>query len=293
MHTPDGFITGWICIVMALLSSCVLVYALYVLRSSLNKDKILQMSFIGLLIFAGQMLNFPIASGTSGHLIGAALAAIMLGPYAAIVVISLVLIVQCFVFGDGGLLALGVNIFAMAIVASYTAHFVYRKLERTHIALLSASWASVFAASIALSVLLALSGLAPLTEIVLAMASTHAFIGIGEGLISLGIFAYLNRTRSPQISIVPFLSTLGILFIVLAFSLPFASGAPDGLEYVALRLGFYNNAMTVYQAPFADYLAFGSELAAGILGMLATFAVIVFLGYAAKQSTDIHPVQYL
>lgn len=277
MHTPDGFITGWICVFMLLLSAGLVGHSLLALRRTLNRAKLLQMASLGLLVFAAQMLNFPIASGTSGHLIGAALAAIILGPHAAVVVITAVLLVQALAFGDGGMLALGANAFAMAIVGSWSAHLIHERLGRS-IGILLASWGSVVAASVAISVLLALSGVAPALDILLAMASAHAVIGMGEALISGGIFLCLSRdaSRLPSYSV-----AAGLLMLIL---LPLASALPDGMESVALRLGFFSSAMEIYQAPMADYLLMGSGLAAGLLGMALTFIGIYALGRALRAS---------
>ena len=273
MHTPDGFITGWICIAMLLASLSALAYALVSLRKTLDRSKILKMSLLGLVIFAAQMLNFPIASGTSGHLIGAALAAIILGPHAAVVVLAAVLLTQSIVFGDGGMLAIGVNVFNMAVVGSYSAYFVYKRFEGT-LGVLLASWTSVLLASVSASVLLAMSGLAPVIDVLAAMSSVHVLIGIGEAFITIGILAYLSRL--PQMSKIPHYvaATAGPAFVLLALALPFVSSAPDGMEAVALNMGFYENAVTVYNAPFSEYLVIGSEFAAGIMGMIVVFAAL-------------------
>jgi cobalt/nickel transport system permease protein len=275
MHTPDGFITGWICVVILLLSAGLVGYSLLTLRRALDRAKLLRMASLGLVIFAAQMLNFPIASGMSSHLIGAALAAIMLGPHAAVVVIAAVLLLQALAFGDGGMLALGANVFSMAIIGSWSAHLIYRRFERT-VGIILASWGSVFAASVSASVLLALSGVAPLFDVILAMVSVHAVIGIGEALISSGIFLYLTRdiSRLPSYSL-----AAGLALLVL---LPFASALPDGMESVALQLGFSDSALVLYEAPMAGYLLLGSGLAAGFVGMIAAFSGIYGLGKALK-----------
>ncbi|MBD3209918.1 cobalamin biosynthesis protein CbiM [Candidatus Micrarchaeota archaeon] len=271
MHTPDGFITGWICILMLVFSGAVLLFSAWKIRNTLTKEKIVKMSLLGLVIFAAQMLNFPVAEGTSGHLIGAALAAIMLGPYAAVVVLAAVLLLQSLAFGDGGVLALGVNIFNMAIVGSFAAHAVYQRISGRR-GVLAASWASVFLASVSASVLLGISGAADLANVLFAMGAVHAVIGMGEALITLAVYEYLFKAASLVSDYVAF--TTGLAFLVLALALPFASGEPDGMEKVAINLGFFDSSMVLYEAPFADYLLLGSELAAGLVGMTITFGAI-------------------
>jgi len=279
MHTPDGFLTGWICIVLLAVSAISIAYAFRSLRQIITKEKAMQMALLAAVIFAAQMLNFPIADGTSGHLIGAALAAILLGPEAAVIILASVLLVQTFIFGDGGLFAIGVNIFNMGVVASYSANYVYLRLKSmsNSIAVIAASWFSVFAASIAVSIELAVSGTIGFLPVLYTMCTTHALIGMGEGLITLGLISYFY-SRSPDISYQYATYTTALAFLLLAVSLPFVSEYPDGLERVAMNLGFFEKAIEIYSAPLQDYTLFASEsylfvLGAGILGMLATFTV--------------------
>ncbi|NYZ74034.1 energy-coupling factor ABC transporter permease, partial [Candidatus Micrarchaeota archaeon] len=121
MHTPDGFLTSWICVVMLLLSLLPLLLALRNLRQSMTREKTLKYAMLAVVIFAAQMLNFPVAGGTSGHFVGAALAVMLFGVDAAVLIMSSVLIVQALAFGDGGMLTLGANIWNMAIVGGYAA----------------------------------------------------------------------------------------------------------------------------------------------------------------------------
>ena len=173
-------------------------------NKKLGEKHIPLMGILAAFIFAAQMLNFPVAGGTSGHLIGAALAVILLGPWAAVIIMAAVLVAQSLIFQDGGLLALGANIFNMGIVAGFTAYFVYRlvggfravAIKAKLAAGFAAAWASVFAASIAVSMELALSGTAPFGFVLPAMAGVHTVIGIGEGLITVAILSLVYQTRS-------------------------------------------------------------------------------------------------
>jgi len=161
------------------------------------------MGVMGAFIFAAQMLNFPVAGGTSGHLIGAALAAILLGPWAATIVMACVLIVQCLIFQDGGLISLGANIFNMGFLASFGGYYVYRLFtkvmgegRRSQLAGgFAAGWVSVLLASIACALELSVSGTAPIKVALPAMAGVHALIGVGEGLITLAVLGFVAATR--------------------------------------------------------------------------------------------------
>jgi len=167
------------------------------------------MGVLAAFIFAAQMLNFPIAGGTSGHFLGAALAAILLGPWAGMLIMTCVLIVQCLVFQDGGLLALGVNIFNMGIVASFIGYFVQRVVallapgQRRKILLgggLAASL-SVVAASVACAFELAISGIVPLGVALPAMGGVHVIIGIAEGAITAAVLSLIMATRADLLEI--------------------------------------------------------------------------------------------
>jgi cobalt/nickel transport system permease protein len=275
MHTPDGFLTGWICYACLAVAVSAIAYSIYKLRN-VTKEAAMQMAGLAAIIFAMQMLNFPITNGTSGHLIGASLAAIMFGPYAGIVVLASVLFVQAAIFGDGGMLALGANIINMGIVASFTAHMVYEKMGRSVYAVIAASWASVVAAALSASLLLGMSGTIEYNLVLPAMLLTHAIIGVGEGLMTMGIKYLYSDAKSITLAVTG-------AFLVMALAIPLASENPDGLDSVAINLGFYENAIELYNAPLPDYMSsnYLQTIAAGTLGMIAVFAT-AYLAFTGK-----------
>jgi cobalt/nickel transport system permease protein len=154
-------------------------------------------------VFAAQMMNFTVAGGTSGHLLGGALVAILLGPWAGMLVLTSVLAVQALIFQDGGLLALGANVFNMAVVGVLVGWGVYTTLRRllagrTWAMMVSgfvAAWLSVFVASLVAAAELAISGTSPWLVALPAMGLVHVLIGIGEGLITVGVLALLQVAR--------------------------------------------------------------------------------------------------
>jgi cobalt/nickel transport system permease protein len=192
MHIPDGFLNVATIATTYAVSAGGVSYAVKEANKKLKEKHVPLMGVMAAFIFAAQMLNFPIAGGTSGHLIGAALAAILLGPWASVLIMSCVLIAQCLIFQDGGLLALGANIFNMGIVASFSAYFLYRLSTTVFgenkkgklIGGFIGAWGSVVLASIACALELIISGASPLVVALPAMAGVHALIGIGEGLIT-------------------------------------------------------------------------------------------------------------
>ena len=204
MHIPDGFLNISTVATTYVVSAGGVGNAVRVANKKLGEKQVPLMGVLAAFIFAAQMLNFPVAGGTSGHVIGAALAAILLGPWAAVLVMSCVLIAQSLIFQDGGLLALGANIFNMGIIASFAGYYGYRLLtlllgdNRRGKLVGSAfgAWSSVLLASIACALELALSGASPIGVVLPAMAGVHALIGIGEGLITTAVLSLVLATRA-------------------------------------------------------------------------------------------------
>ena len=204
MHIPDGFLNVATVATTYAVSAGGVANAVRIANKKLGEKQVPLMGILAAFIFAAQMLNFPVTGGTSGHFLGAALAAILLGPWAAVIIMSAVLIAQSLIFQDGGLLALGANIFNMGIVASFGAYYIYRLAQLLFgdnrrgklIGVFTAAWGSVLLASIACAVELAVSGASPWRVVLPAMAGIHALIGIGEGLISIAVVSLVLATRA-------------------------------------------------------------------------------------------------
>jgi len=166
-----------------------------------GKEKIWRMATVGSLIFSSQMVNFPVNGGTSGHLLGGVLAALILGPFEALLVMTAVLSTQSFAFGDGGVLALGANIFNMGIVAALGGYYYFKFLTKgakdlKKVFLKSAfvaAWLSVVFAAISASFEIAFSGTKSLSNVLPAMTLTHVAIGFMEGIITVAILSILIK----------------------------------------------------------------------------------------------------
>lgn len=204
MHIPDGFLDLKTALTTAIASTGGLGYAVKEVRKKLGDKHIPLLGVTSAFIFAAQMLNFPVAGGTSGHFLGGALAAILLGPWASLLIMTVVLVIQCLGFADGGLTALGANVFNMGIIGGvFTYYFIFiplkKALPKTKRGLLTASaiaaWASVFIASIICSLELAISGTSPLNLALPAMAGVHALIGIGEAIVTIVVLAIVIQIR--------------------------------------------------------------------------------------------------
>jgi len=177
------------------------------IRSSIPEDRIPTLAVLAAGIFVAQMLNFPVVGGTTGHLIGATIATIIVGPWAAIIVISVVIIVQGLIFGDGGVLAMGLNLTNMAVVGVAVTWVVLRSTKRlrTEVSTFAAAWASIIVAAFVCALELSIShALAPDSYGIIwsisipAMLGFHAVIGVGEGIITSGVVTYMLRV-SPEI----------------------------------------------------------------------------------------------
>lgn len=203
MHIPDGLMhplllaLGWLIAVPAL------AIALRRLRGQMDAALVPRMALAGAGLFAAQMLNFPIAAGTTGHLVGTALATVLLGPAAAVTVVSTLIILQALLFGDGGLLALGLNLTNMAVVAALVAAAVHR-VQDGRLGAGLAAWASVVAASLLCAAELGLShaldptfGVATAVAVPL-MGAYHALIGLGEAAITVAVLAVAAPRPTPR-----------------------------------------------------------------------------------------------
>lgn len=298
MHIPDAMIDAKTAVATGVLAAAGLGLALRRARIELPPRRVPLMGLAAAFVFAAQMLNFPVIAGTSGHLVGSVLAVALLGPSAAIVVISAVLIVQCLMFNDGGVTALGANIFNMAIVGCAAGYAVYRPLTRLFpgrrgqvLAAAFAGWCTTVLAAVAAAAEISFAGRVAWTRVLPAMAGIHMLIGIGEGLITAIVLVAIARLRpdlfpdqapigsSARSYSVAIGYGLVISLGVALFLSPLASQSPDGLESVAEQQGFgiRETETPVLISPIPDYRLPGIEsetIATSIAGAIGT--VVVF-----------------
>ncbi len=203
LHIPDGFLSAPVSALFWAVSITFVAVAVWRTNRTLNERTVPLMGVLAAFIFAAQMMNFPVAGGTSGHMLGGALAAILLGPWAAILVMTAVVGVQALVFQDGGLAVLGANVFNMGILTALSGYVIVRAaatLGRGSRQILlggafAAAWLTVMLAAFATSAQLALSDTSPWTVVLPAMMGVHALIGIGEGIITAGAVGFILTTR--------------------------------------------------------------------------------------------------
>ncbi|MGC9517532.1 MAG: cobalt transporter CbiM [Methanomicrobiales archaeon] len=198
MHIPDGFIPLWQCAIYWIIALIALGYSLKWARENLDEKNIPLLAVLAAGIFAIQAMNVPIPWGTSGHMVGAALIAIVFfSPWAAVLVLSIVLILQGLIFGDGGITVMGANIVNMGIIGGFVGFYGYKALKGIGRVpgIFIAAWASIFIASIVCAIELALAGTFPLVEGIIFMGLYHAVIGVIEGVISVVVILGIDSAR--------------------------------------------------------------------------------------------------
>ena len=311
MHVPDGFINVQVSAATGLLSFGTL-WAYIRSAKTLIADKFIALTgMMSALIFVLQMINFPIAAGTSGHLLGGALAVIVLGPRLGLICLSVVVIIQSLLFADGGLSALGVNVLNMAIVTCATGWVIVKYwlkfIGKNKTSIIAASVVSgiitVVFSSIAFTLEYAIGGTIsiPVSSVLVAMISTHFLIGIGEGIITALIVGLLVRVRPDLVyaydrndSNTTNVSLYGlfiVLILLLVLITPFASSSPDGLESVAENFGFQETDGVVLLLEDYGINAinnnFISTVLSGLLGVIvivAMFTIVVNRRKSGKNS---------
>jgi cobalt/nickel transport system permease protein len=299
MHIPDGMLDPKTFTTLWGGAAGVIGYASHWIRKNMDSGKITLMAVLAAMIFGLQMLNFPIAGGTSGHFCGGSLAGILLGSWPGSIVMSGVLLIQCLFFGDGGITALGANIINMGVIGAFAAPLVYQLFQRFS----SGYWSKVVGAALgafiavvlsaaAVAIELWASGSAPILAALSAMVFWHIFIGVGEAVITGGIVAYIAKVR-PQIlsegeqsgkaSLRSVSAVIGVLALVAAGLSFLASAHPDGLEFVYFDSGVGTTIIPdtgLLPAPMLDYVLPGlgsgvlAGIAAGIVGVLLTALAI-------------------
>ncbi|CDN11106.1 MAG: PDGLE domain-containing protein [Richelia sp.] len=305
MHIPDSFLSIPVAGATAVASVGALAVALRRTQTNLGQRYAPILGLTTAFIFAAQMINFPVAGGTSGHLLGGVLGAVVLGsPWAGMICIATVLMIQAVLFADGGITVLGANILNMAVIGVWVGWLLTQTLQkllggsqrRLPLAAGIAAGVSVVVAATACAIELAISGTAPSGLVLPAMAGVHILIGVGEGVITGGVIAYLANVRPDLLPgeqqqfrgwLTPIISVVviaGLLSLV-------ASAWPDGLEKVAEDLGFINLAENVRVAvptPLADYGIEGlgtiGTSIAGLVGSVFSFVVAFGLAKVVKPS---------
>ena len=199
MHIPDGFIPITQCLIYYVILIVALYFSVKWARSNLDEKRIPLLAVLAAGIFAIMSMNMPIPFGTSGHMVGGALVAIVfLAPEAAVLVFTVVLLIQALIFGDGGITALGANVLNMAIVGGFVGLYTFKGLRGmigNYAAAGVGAWLATVIAALACAIEMAIAGTFPLTVGIASMALYHAFIGIIEGVLTVIVIYALEKFR--------------------------------------------------------------------------------------------------
>ncbi len=323
MHAPDGFLEPWVAVATGLISMIIIGSALKASGREFAERQVPLAGIAAAFIFAAQMFNFPVAAGTTGHLLGGCMAAILLGPWIGSVVVAVVVVVQALLFADGGLTALGYNVLNMAIVPAFGGWALYwlcrRFLPSNAAGVVGATGLaagmSVVLSSMAFSIEWLFGATAPVAfdTVFAAMVGVHVLIGVGEGVISALVVASVVASRPDLVAGARDLAPEDLIerprvgrgvfvFAGVAFSVLFAAVVsqcavdnPDGLEKVAIDKGFVDSARdhAFDNSVFADYATRGinnETLSLAVAG-LAGAALTLLVGYGlARASRHLQPL---
>lgn len=292
MHIPDGFLSTPVWAAAGAVSLPSLALLARRANPSPEDHRLPLMGVMGAFVFAAQMINFPVGVGTSGHLVGSALLAIVLGPAAACIVMTAILAVQALLFQDGGVLALGANVLNMGLAGVWTGYLPYRYWGGTRyraLAVFAGGFVSVFASACLAMSQLALSGTTMPAPVLMASIALFAVSAAIEGGITVAVVNAIERMDGGWLQPVTARrgSALGGLLVaaILLASVGalLASSLPDGLEKLSEELGIAGRAGSLFQTPFADYEAaflgqpWLRKAMAGLLGLAAVFAACTIL----------------
>lgn len=304
LHIPDGFLNVAVSVICWIITVVTLSLAVSKTNKALGEKQIPLMGIMAAFIFAAQMINFPVAGGTSGHLLGGVLAAVVLGPWAGMLVMTAVIALQALLFQDGGLLVMGANILNMGLVTSAIGYGLYRSVTgQSRVVKLAvvgvAAWLSVMAGALFTALQLWLSGTSQLQIVIPAMLGVHALIGFGEALITVSALSFILQTRPDLLGEGSesakgsrnWIFVGGLVALLVVFISPFASGDPDGLERVAEDLGFLGTGLDApyqvipdYTIPFLGETAL-STIFAGVVGILVVGLIMILIGRGLKAKS--------
>lgn len=304
LHIPDGFLNVAVSLVCWVITVITLGFAVSKTNKSLGEKQIPLMGVMAAFIFAAQMINFPVAGGTSGHLLGGVLAAVVLGPWAGMLVMTAVIALQALLFQDGGLLVMGANILNMGLVTAAIGYGLYRSVmgqsKTVKLGVVAvAAWLSVMAGALFTALQLWLSGTSQLQIVIPAMMGVHALIGIGEALITVFALAFIFQTRPDLLGEGSesakgsrnWAWVGGMIALLVVLISPFASGDPDGLERVAEDLGFIGTGLDApysiipdYTIPFLGETAL-STILAGVVGIIVVAVIMILIGRGMKAKS--------
>ena len=294
MHIPDGFLSTPVWAALDLVGAPAAGYIVRVAQRNFDDSKVPLLGVMGAFVFAAQMINFPVGVGTSGHLVGGALLACTLGPAAASVVMTAILAIQALVFQDGGVLALGANVFNMAIAgvfAGYLPYYLWGRGRARRASIFFAGALSVGVSAVLALAELLLSGVRMPSSILGVSLGLFVISALIEGAITMAVMSALEaiqpsfaRPASAQSGRFALAAIALVAIILAAGGVVFASTSPDGIERLAMQTGISQQARSLISSPFKDYQAgflgagWPAQAGAGLLGIALAGGLCVVIG---------------
>jgi len=300
-HIPDGFLSAPVIAGAALASAGVLALAARRSQERFGDQEAHVLGATTAFVFAAQMLNFPIGAGTSAHLIGGVLVAVLVGPWAGMLVMFSVLLVQALLFQDGGIAALGANTLNIAVLGVGGGYLAYRFLlallgpgvKKRIAATALAAWFSVLAVGVTAALQLAISGTVPIKPALIAVAGSHLLVGLVEAMLTGGLIAvvlkayphvlsgeHLPSANERRLALI----TTAVSLVVAVVAVYAASSRPDAFESAARGLGIEDSVGSYLSGPFANYTApIGGPWVAAVVGVVAVFLLVLALSKAARH----------
>lgn len=297
MHIPDGFLATPVWATLDVVSLPIVGWVARRARADADESRTPLLGVLGAFVFAAQMINFPIAPGTSAHLLGGALLACTVGPAASMIVLTAVLVIQALVFQDGGLLALGANVFNIAIVGSLAGYLPFWLLHRNWRSggLFLGGMLSVFLSGVCALMQLMFSGVGIPPPVMWGALAMFAVSSVVEGIATVAVVRAIDkispaRVQPAQDSPAAQWILAGIAAVLAGLGFLIASGSPDSLEAIAERTGIAVRETHLLSAPMADYAVQGVALesvaraAAGIMGIVLVYLAVVAVSRALRRS---------
>jgi cobalt/nickel transport system permease protein len=291
MHIPDGFLTNRLALSLDVISGAGILYAARMAKVEFSNRMVPIMGVLGAFVFAAQMLNFPILGGTSGHLIGGSLLAILLGPLAGSLTMATVIIAQALFMQDGGLVAIGANIFNIGTVTCLSGYAVFKLLggysdsgKRLLLAGFLAGWVSLMISAACCALEMGLSGAIPLRAGLATMLGYHAIVGIVEGILTAGVLNFLKKVRpdlmelngSQKFGIAEWIGA--ILFVAIPLGILITAGSssfPDPLQKLLEAAPAFPAAGSGAETIFSSSRYMDSIIKAIIFLLLIGLAVLI------------------
>ena len=293
MHIPDGYLSTPIWLALDIAAIPAVAWITRRAQRELDESRIPLLGVMGAFVFAAQMINFPIIPGTSNHLVGGALLAFALGPWAASLVMTAILTIQAFIFQDGGIMALGANLLNMALAGVWAASIPYRRPSKAGI-FLGAALSVLVSGCLALTELL-LSGVHLPGALVATGTAIFAISALIEGAITVAVLGSIERlnpnwirrpaTTSGRTATVVIAASVALVVVGILF----ASASPDGLETIAEKAGIASQSTNLYKTVLADYELVGfrspwlRKAMAGLAGLATIYLVCLAIGLIIRR----------